>query len=271
MASFFSKFQDRQNDKFERKVRNSIIIKSKTIPVKKLHLISDEKRTKSIVMLLLTIAYSVIAKLVVGDFSIDFLVAFNVVMFLTDLYLRLNDNSVWALNHYSKISAITMINRLSLLLIFMFTTAMHIEELLDIMNADKEYFDQILLTGGAWEVFLAIFAERPIFTISFAYSVISFIPVLFFFIKFSIKMYARNIWSMLAFIIPIFNIFALIKWVMAFRDFKEYVLIDEETCQINYRRLSNGFEVFYKAILRIAFIIGLIVLLLVFSNTLSSL
>lgn len=270
MASFFSKFQDNQNDKFERKVRNSIVIKSKTVPAKSLHLISDEKRTRSVVMLLLTIAYSVIAKLVVGDFSIDFLVVFNVIMFVTDLYLRLNDNSVWALNHYSKVSAITMINRLSLLLIFMFTTAIHIEELLDIINSNKEYYDGLISGGGVGDAFLAIFAERPIFIISFAYSIISFIPVLFFFIKFSIKMYAKNIWSTLAFIIPIFNIFALIKWVMAFRDFKEYVLIDKDTCQINYRRLNNPFEVFYKAILRIGLIVGLIVLILILSNSLSS-
>ncbi len=246
-------------------VENSTVIKSETVPVKKLHLISDDKRKRSLIILILTIAYSVISKIVLLDFSLDFLVLLNVVAFATDFYLRVNDNSVWALNHYSKISSVNMINKIATMLIFFWTTGMHITELLEIISENEYLFDEIMLfaytpSEGRWECFKIIFEERPMFIISFAYSIIMFIPILFFFIRYQIKYYSKNFLAILSLLVPILGLVVIYKWIMAFRNFKQYVLINEHTCQINHRQLNNSSQVAFKALIRAGIIIGVIVL-----------
>ncbi len=265
MNELIKKYQAKQDAKFNKMLANSTVTKSKTVPVSKLHLISNDKRKRSLIILLLTIAYSVISKIVLLDFSLDFLVLLNVVVFATDFYLRLNDNSVWALNHYSKISSINMLNKIATMLIFFWTTGMHISELLEIISENQYLFDEIILfantpSEGRWECFKIIFDERPIFIISFAYSIIMIIPVVFFFVKYQIKHYSKNILTVLSLLVPILGLVVIYKWIMAFRTFKEYVLIDEHTCQINYRTLNNSPEVMLKAIIRTGVIIGVIVL-----------
>ena len=121
-----------------------------------------------------------------------------------------------------------------------------------------------------WECFKIIFNEHPAFIISFAYSIITFIPVLFYFIKLSIRYYSKNILTVIAMAIPILGIVVLYKWIMAFKNFKEYVLIDNETCKINHRRLNNSAYVLSKAVLRgaiiVAFIIGYVILMTSIQN-----
>lgn len=265
MNELIQNYQARQNAKFKKMVENSTVIKTETVPVKKLHLISDDKRKRSLIILILTIAYSVISKIILLDFSLDFLVLLNVVAFATDFYLRVNDNSVWALNHYSKISSINMLNKIATTLIFFWTTGMHITELLEIIKENQYLFDEIMMfaytpSEGRWECFKIIFEERPMFIISFAYSIIMFIPILFFFIRYQIKYYSKNFLAVLSLLVPILGLVVIYKWIMAFRDFKEYVLIDEHTCRINHRRLNNSSQVASKAVMRAGIIIAVIVL-----------
>ncbi len=274
MNELIQNYQSRQDEKFRKMVENSTVIKSENVPVKKLHLIGNEKRMRSLIFLLITFVYTIITNFIVGEFSMLLLIL-NLVMFGTDFYLRLNDNSVWALNHYSKISAISIINRFAVTFIFFWTTYMHITELLEIIAVNKEHFDYLIRVSytpseGRWECFKIIFDENPVFIISFAYSIITFIPVLFYFIKLSIRYYSKNILTVVAMAIPILGIVVLYKWIMAFKNFKEYVLIDNETCKINHRRLNNNAYVLSKAVLRgaiiVAFIIGYVILMTSIQN-----
>lgn len=276
MNELIQRYQAKQNEKFNKMVANSTVIESETIPVKKLHLISDEKRKRSLTILILTIAYSVLSKIILLDFSLDFLVLLNVVVFATDFYLRANGNSVWALNHYSKVSAVNMINKFATMLIFFWTAGMNITELLEIISENQELFDEIMWfantpSEGRWECFKIIFDERPLFIISFAYSILMILPVLFFFIKFQIKYYAKNFWTVLSLLIPVFGIIVIFKWIMAFRNFKEYVLIDKHTCRINHRQLNDSSEVASKALIRGAVIVAFIVLYVILMSQIQGL
>lgn len=269
MLAFVERFQRRQNERFERKVAESVILRTDYVSTKKLHLIGDQKRVRSLVMLILSILYSLISKAIVGDFSLDLIVLFNVIVFATDMYLRLNDNSVFALNHYKKVSTIKILNKTALLVLFFLTAMLNIEEFSELLEATKEEFDHLAATSGVkvlggLQYIAVLFKEKPLFMCSFVSSQITLFSVTIFFIKFWFKYYTQNILRLFALIIPILNLVILYRWIMAFRDFEEYILIDDETCQVNYRRLTNKTKVFFKALFRVLIFIVVAIAYVIF-------
>ncbi len=248
-------FQERRNTKFERMVEDSVVRKTKTVPAKKLHLVSTEKRKWSLLLLLVTFLYTIFTKLILKKSGFDLLIALNIGLFITELYLRANGNSIWALNHAQRMNFINTLNKLITTVIFFWTTYLQVVDLLDYISANQETFNGIIAAAGSqgagiWDGFLYLLKERTVFIVSLVYSVVMFLPILFFFIKKQVVTSVKSIGIILGLVTPILNIILIFKWIVSFRDFKEYKMIDEQTCEINYRRLRTSGKLIFKAILR---------------------
>ena len=261
MLAIVEKFQRRENAKFERMVERSEIVKSKTIPAKKLNLYSDEKRKRSLILLIITFVYSMITKIILGDFSFDLLVVLNILLFFTDFYLRVNGNSIWALNHYNRVRVFTILNKLIITVIFFMTSYLQLMEFIEFTSEHSDAFHAICVqyysrAEELWNCFLYILKKKPYFTISFAYSIIMFIPILLYFIKMQITYYFKIMLFMLVAAIPIVGLILLVKWAINGQIFKEYTLLDEQTCVINYRKSrhfsDNAKRIFGRLLLTIA-------------------
>ena len=261
MLAIVERFQRKENAKFERMVQRSDIVKSKTVPVKKLNLYTDEKRKRSLILLIITFLYSMITKIILGDFSFDLLVVLNVLLFVTDFYLRVNGNSIWALNHYNRVRTFTILNKLLITIIFFMTSYLQLMEFIDFTSKHSAEFHAICVqyyyrSEELLHCFLYILKEKPYFTISFIYSIVMFIPILLFFIKMQVTYYFKIMLFMLVAAIPVVGVIFLGKWALGGQVFKEYSLLDEETCVINYRKSrhfsDNAKRIFGRLLLTIA-------------------
>ena len=142
-------FQERRNAKFESMVADSVVRKTKTIPAKKLHLVGAEKRKWSLLLLLVTFLYTIFTKVILEKSGFDLLIALNIGLFITDLYLRANGNSIWALNHPQRMNFINTLNKLITTVIFFWTTYLQGEDLLNYITANQETVDGLMAAAGS--------------------------------------------------------------------------------------------------------------------------
>ena len=125
---FLVKSIDNKRDaKFEKLLENSVVLKTKIVDAKKLHLKTDQKRTISITFLLLTFLYTFITKCILKNFSFDIVVIANIFLLFTALYLNITGNSIYSLHHQQKQQIISTIHHVVNLFIFGYTFCLFIE------------------------------------------------------------------------------------------------------------------------------------------------
>ena len=253
MFDFIEKIQEKQNKKFQDDLRNSKIIKTETIPVKKLHLTSNAKRIRSLIFLLINLVYSIITKIVLGELSFDLIVVLNIILVATDAYLRINGNSMWELQYYSSVNAVRLINSLVSVFLFAWTLSLYTAQVNEYFLMHEDVLYEIMVYQESDFVckllyFLVLTGMYPLFFVPFIYSIIAIVPMIFYLIK-QYVIYVKKTWIRIIF--PPYEIVYFIRWLVSFKDFKEYVIVDDKNCEVRHRRLNNSGKVVGKIVARL--------------------
>lgn len=258
---------------YKEKLESSEIIESERIHYKVLNLLNNKQRFRAIIFVLLIAIYTIYTKIVLKNFSFDILIISNIVGIVTMIYIKSTSHSLYALNHHKMYSYMLFFNKLSKLVIFIFSALMYYES---INNALINYYDMtfveliyyfMLYIGSSDSTFLNIIADfyykyEFIHLVSFVISIILFIPSFFYFLFFVIKSY----FSIFALTIPFVNIIVILRWL--FKDntiFYEYTK-ENDTFYIKNKRKFKCFGYnllfFLLKLVLIAIIVGVIFLII---------
>ena len=246
---------------FEDKLSNSIIIKEKPIPARKMKLPSIQRRHIHISFCFLTCLYTLITKIILSSSKFDLLMAMTILQIATTITLTFLFKTIYALNHNKQYKVLRFINKVCRLFVFICSFVMYINYFNQVLASydttfGKALFNFIITLGINNKPFTYLIQNEAIKLLSFFASMIIFIPVLIYFIVFNMKM----IINFLILIIPGVNIAAYLIWLFKGNDtFECYIRTSDEFYTKYTRRITINNYKRNKILLKLAFTMALII------------
>ena len=215
---------------YKDKIDNSIVIKSKEIKNEKMYIFTRKSRIISLSIFAVIAIFNIVSLIINPEkFSWAIAIVASIVSIISMLIIKLTSKSIFSLNHQSLCKVVDFINKLSKLILFINSiNNFHGEisnEIEKITNGVANSFTDLVINNiDIMFDTIKLLIENKFFTfIMFAFSVILFIPVFFYFVIFNAKLVGTTI----LLFIPVVNLIFLIRWLLKSKGkFTEYAKID---------------------------------------------
>ena len=225
------------------KIENSTVIGHNEIKKKYLPLSTPRQRRISLITYILMSLYTVytciILKLEAREISL-FVIA-NIISLLSMIFIKIISKSVYELNHQNTYIIVDFINKSAKLVLFYYAIVKFVdsfeisqmERVLDFLQVVKDAI--INRDAAAITTITNLFKSDVLPVVSLFASLVTFIPILIYFLIINIKM----VCTVIIWITPGINVLTYLYWLFKRHNvFKVYEVIDNETYDCQTRKIN---------------------------------
>ena len=225
------------------KIENSVPVSNHIIYKKYLPLSTPRQRLISLITYLLMSAYTIYTCVILNlkAQEISLFVIANIISLASMIFIKAISKSVYELNHQNTYLFVDFVNKSAKLVLFYYAIVKFIqsfdmaqlERVIDLLDIIKEAI--INKDTSSIETIKTMFQNDLIPVVSLFVSVLTFIPVLIYFLIINIKMVCIAI----IFIAPGINVIAFIYWLTKRSDtFKVYRIKDKDAYYCETRKID---------------------------------
>ena len=246
----------------EEKLDASVALSYKKIPLKKMGILTPKQRTRSLIVFILMLIFTIYTKFILKSLSFGLLAFFIFLNLITLFVLKFMSKSTTALNHNHIYRFVVFLNKICKVGIFTFS-------IIGYYNHFKVYIPEHYTINSVSELpdVLLDLLKTDFKFISFIGTVILFIPTFIYFIIFFLKYYVLPSYAVyltfLVILIPILNLYFIYKILTYKKNTFLYYYLDEDGTSVivETREFQSPTRTIYTILIKLLIVIPILIII----------